>query len=164
VLSHKRKRALGGFPCEFVWEIVEVPQRELRQRRLMRYLTIMICLDGRRVNVGVHLFVLDAYIGPRPTPDAEGRHLDDDPDNNRLDNLAWGSAFDNAADRRRNGGYRSEDNGRARLSFGEAEVIRQRAAHGETLVSLARAFSVHQRQIGRIVRRESWQGKGEIRG
>ena len=38
----------------------------------------------------VHRLVLEAFVGPRPD-NCEARHLDGDPSNNRLDNLAWGT-------------------------------------------------------------------------
>lgn len=50
----------------------------------------------------VHQLVLEAFVGPRP----EGlltRHLDGDPTNNRLDNLAYGTPSENMRDRRDHG-------------------------------------------------------------
>ena len=38
----------------------------------------------------VHLLVLEAFVGPRP-PGMEALHGDDERDNNRLDNLSWGT-------------------------------------------------------------------------
>lgn len=50
----------------------------------------------------VHHIVLDAFVGLRP-PHTECRHLDGNPQNNRLENLAWGTASENAHDRVRHG-------------------------------------------------------------
>lgn len=50
----------------------------------------------------VHTLVLETFVGPRPLG-AYARHLDDDPRNNRLANLAWGTPSDNAFDASRNG-------------------------------------------------------------
>lgn len=50
-----------------------------------------------------HVWVLEAFVGPRP-PGALGRHLDDDQTNNRLENLAWGTPAENVADAFTNGG------------------------------------------------------------
>lgn len=50
--------------------------------------------------VTVHRLVLEAFVGPRPDG-MECRHLDGDPANNRLANLAWGSPVENASDRKR---------------------------------------------------------------
>ena len=50
----------------------------------------------------VHHLVLEAFVGPRPEG-ALGRHLDDDPENNQVSNLRWGSQSDNTYDMIRNG-------------------------------------------------------------
>lgn len=54
--------------------------------------------DGvRKRRVFVHVLVLEAFVGPRPDG-AITRHLDGDPTNNRLDNLAWGTPRENNQD------------------------------------------------------------------
>lgn len=58
--------------------------------------------QGRRVSRYVHRLVLEAFVGPCP-PDMEARHLDDDPLNNSLANLLWGTRSENVRDRVRNG-------------------------------------------------------------
>lgn len=58
-----------------------------------------------RNNVGhkfrVQYLVTEAFIGPRP-PDLEVLHYDDDPNNNRLSNLRYGTHAENKADEVRN--------------------------------------------------------------
>ena len=57
---------------------------------------------GGRFRDYLHTWVLWAFQGPRP----EGmlaRHLDDNPDNNRADNLLWGTYSENQHDIRTNG-------------------------------------------------------------
>lgn len=49
-----------------------------------------------------HVFVAEAFIGPRPDG-ACIRHLDDDRTNNHVTNLAYGTHAENAADAMRNG-------------------------------------------------------------
>lgn len=50
----------------------------------------------------VHILVLEAFVSPRPEG-AKGLHWDDDPYNNQVGNLYWGSVQANALDRVRNG-------------------------------------------------------------
>ena len=59
-----------------------------------------VVLEGR-VDRTVHSLVLEAFVGPCPQG-MEARHLDDDPTNNRLDNLIWGSRSENSGDAIRN--------------------------------------------------------------
>lgn len=54
--------------------------------------------SGRRVNKRVHTLVAEAFIGPRPRPDAVARHLDGDSLNNIPANLAWGTVSENVVD------------------------------------------------------------------
>lgn len=50
----------------------------------------------------VHRMVLEAFVGPCPDGQ-ECRHADDDPPNNKLENLSWGTHADNMLDSYRNG-------------------------------------------------------------
>lgn len=60
------------------------------------------CVNLRGKTRYNHRLVLEAFVGPCP----EGRigcHKDDDPSNNHVDNLYWGTYADNQLDRVRNG-------------------------------------------------------------
>ncbi|WP_067496874.1 NUMOD4 motif-containing HNH endonuclease [Nocardia ignorata] len=58
-----------------------------------------VCLsrDGLTTTVQVHVLVATHFIGPAPAG-AVCRHLDGDPGNNVVDNLAWGTVSDNQKD------------------------------------------------------------------
>jgi hypothetical protein len=58
---------------------------------------------GRNNWVYVHTMVLEAFVGPAPIGH-ECCHWDDDPANNHLGNLRWGTRADNMADFKRNHG------------------------------------------------------------
>lgn len=68
------------------------------------YPALILYPNGRRWHVKVHQLLLLTFIGPQPFPGAVGRHLDDNPMNYDLSNLAWGTRQDNADDAKRNGG------------------------------------------------------------
>ena len=51
----------------------------------------------------VHRLVLEAFIGPAPEGKPLALHNNDIPDDNRIENLRWGSYRDNQMDRVRNG-------------------------------------------------------------
>lgn len=57
---------------------------------------------GRMPTCSVHVLVLEAFVGPRPKG-LHACHRDDDPTNNLLGNLRWGSRADNADDSVANG-------------------------------------------------------------
>lgn len=60
--------------------------------------------DGRQRNcrVRVNILMLEAFVGPCP-PGWQCRHLNDVPDDNRLENLKWGTPPENRQDSVRNG-------------------------------------------------------------
>lgn len=57
---------------------------------------VLVAIDGRKRKI--HDLVLQAFIGPRPLG-AVTRHLDNDPTNNRVENLRWGTQRENMLDR-----------------------------------------------------------------
>jgi hypothetical protein len=63
------------------------------------HLTVVL---GRGNTRTVHRLVLEAFVGPCP-PGCESRHYDDNPANNRLTNLRWGTRSENLHDAMRNG-------------------------------------------------------------
>lgn len=87
--------------------------------------------------------MLLAFVGPCPAGQ-EGRHLDDDADNNRLTNLAWGTRLDDKNDQRKNGCLPlGSGNGRAKLTEDKVREMRQRRRDtGESYPKLAKRFGV----------------------
>lgn len=79
-----------------------IRDRILKQASQGRYLVVGLCRDGRMKSRGVHRIVLEAFVGP-PAEGQQALHWDDDPTNNRLPNLRWGSPQENARDCIRNG-------------------------------------------------------------
>lgn len=53
----------------------------------------------------IHRLVLLAFVGPPPAGKKNGLHKDDDPENNHLGNLRWGSHRENTYDSIENGGH-----------------------------------------------------------
>lgn len=80
-------------------------RRELRQN-LDRYgyPSVRLTVEaGCRKKQKVHSLIAATFLGARPSPRHEVRHLDGDALNNTVANLAWGTAAENAADRERHG-------------------------------------------------------------
>lgn len=57
---------------------------------------------GSQRPVKIAVLVLEAFVGPKPFPEAVARHLDDDQQNDQLSNLAWGTRTQNLEDAYRN--------------------------------------------------------------
>jgi hypothetical protein len=65
------------------------------------YLSFTVRIDGKKRRFSIHRAVLISFVGPCPEG-MECRHLDDDPANNQLSNLCWGTPLENAEDKVRN--------------------------------------------------------------
>jgi hypothetical protein len=92
----------------------------------------------------------------------ECRHLDGNPANNRLENLAWGTDKENGQDRIRHGrksGGRGESNGRALLTEDIVRQIRREAPglrkYGRA-TSLAKKFGVSPSAIRFVLDGKNW--------
>jgi hypothetical protein len=107
--------------------------------------------DGRRVKGLVHVLMLMAWCGPRPSPRHHGAHCRNDKKNNRLDNLEWKLPEENEADKRLHGtaprGGRTWRPNRERI-----QRIRLRAAGGESFSKIAKDEGLHRSSVSRIVR------------
>lgn len=112
---------------------------------------------GKYKTFRVHRLVLEAFVGPCPAGH-ECRHLDGDPSNNALDNLAWGTPAENKADNRRLGRYlAAEESPRAKLTNSAVIEIRARYASGKVrMVDLASVYHVSLPTISMIVNRRTW--------
>lgn len=68
------------------------------------YPKVNLLKNRRRKSHMIHRLVLEAFVGEAP-PGTQACHWNDDPEDNRLENLRWGTPDENRLDRRRNGGY-----------------------------------------------------------
>jgi len=111
----------------------------------------------------VHCLVAEAFIGPRPDGEVV-RHLDGDKYNNMLNNLAYGSTFENAIDSRNNNEQvRGEKVHTSKLT--EKEVIEIRQKYSNCKISfrlLAKQYGVSRTTIGDIINGNSWKHVGNI--
>lgn len=114
-------------------------KREMRQSLNSHgYPSVRLTMGGERKRTVVHRLVALHFLGPRPSPEHEVRHLDGDKTNNAVQNLAWGTRAENAADREQHGRTsRGAQHSRAIRSSVHAERVREyfaaiAAAKGET--------------------------------
>jgi hypothetical protein len=103
----------------------------------------------------VHRIVLISFVSPCPDG-MECRHLDGNPLNNNLSNLAWGTKLENEADKLLCGNRLSgEKNPRAKLRSDQiSEIIRLNGS--ATQRELGKMFNVHPSTIYKIHNRIRW--------
>lgn len=105
----------------------------------------------------VHHLVLIAFRGSRPEK-LECRHLNGDPGDNRLENLAWGTRRENMMDRAVHGvDNKGSRNGCSKLTESKVRRLRVRVKNGESFSALAADYGVSPRCIRDVVNRRTWQ-------
>lgn len=125
------------------------------------YLYANPSVNGKAKNLAVHIAVLTAFVGPKPSPKHEGCHKDDNPLNNTLPNLYWGTRKENEADKKANGGaVYGEQNYNAKLSNAVVAAIKSGEVdlnkYGAT-TRLARALGVRRNVIECIKNGRAWK-------
>jgi hypothetical protein len=125
------------------------------------YMHVGLCRAGVMKNLTVHRLVMAAFVGPCPDG-LETRHLDGNPSNNAWpDNLAYGTAEENLADKLRHGTTgRGERNPRHKLTTDDVREIHRRFEVGESKRSLARSFGVTPPMVRNILAGTAWQEVG----
>ena len=115
--------------------------------------------DGRRVHRYLHRLVAEAFI-PNPYGYPEVRHLNDDPSDNEIDNLAWGTQYDNMQDCIRNGHFRYF----TRKDIESANEARRTPVVAIRLRDGAKRFFVSQQEASRQLRINQASINAVIRG
>lgn len=119
------------------------------------YATVALPTDVRQQSVPVQYLVLEAFVGPRPTPKHQCCHANGIRDDNRLVNLRWDTPAENANDKRRHGtlllGERAPG---AVLGAAEVHHVRQSNESAETLAQLLGCSASN---IYKIRSRKSWR-------
>jgi hypothetical protein len=121
--------------------------------------SLLIQLGARKYYV--HRLVLEAFVGPCPDG-MECRHLDGNPSNNRLDNLAWGTHSENERDKVRHGTSGTVcqlgiANASAKLTDEKVREMRRRHAEGATASSIARELGVSHETARKVVTGMRWK-------
>jgi hypothetical protein len=139
-----------------IWSTKSGRPRRLKAftRGRLGHLAVNLCQNGVYRLHSVHRLVAIAFIGEPPNG-ALVLHGDDDPTNNRIDNLRYGTPAENSAQmtarRRQAFGKR---NANAILDVHQVSNIRRRHSAGESTASLAREFEVSESSV-----RSAWNGR-----
>ncbi len=120
------------------------------QKGRQPYQRVNLYRGGKAVRNRVHRLILETFVGPCPEGH-ETLHLDDDPRNNRLGNLRWGTREENHSTIRWRQG---EAHYRAELTEDDVRAIR---ASTEPHVVLARRLGVSETTIRDIRNHKTWK-------
>jgi hypothetical protein len=109
--------------------------------------------DGVRRTKGMHVVMLESFIGPKPAGH-EGAHRDGNSRRNYIDNLAWKTPKENAADRALHGTQtRGEKYGAGKLDANKVRLIRSFVgSQRET----AKTFGISQSMVTKIKNGKAW--------
>jgi len=106
----------------------------------------------------VHRLILETFVSPCPEG-MECCHRDDNPSNNRLDNLYWGTRKDNETDKKRNGktlkGLKNPNNKLSEQNVKEIKILIQENKLSQQ--KIADMFGVTQTLISRIKLNKIWK-------
>ena len=122
--------------------------------------------NGRRVHKYLHRVVAEAFI-PNPHKHPIVRHLDDDPSNNSIENLSWGTQIDNMQDCIHNGNFRFFDEtarekamSKRRMAIVASRLSDNEEIHFESQQEAARILNVSQTCISDVIRGRKCSVKG----
>ena len=119
------------------------------------HLYVLTPFPRRPRKLFVHRAVLLAFVGPCPDG-LNTRHLNGKPQDNRLENLAWGTPQDQADDKRLHGTQkRGIETGSAKLTEAQVVEIRRRIKT-ESTRALGREFGVSHTAIRRAGNGMKW--------
>ncbi|MGL5880995.1 MAG: HNH endonuclease signature motif containing protein [Xenococcaceae cyanobacterium] len=102
-------------------------------------------------SVLVHRLMALTFLGSPPTPFHQVRHLNGDPTCNKIENLAWGTAKENAADRVRHGRTSGKP---SRFGIQDREEMLGRSRAGVTVKNIATEFKLSTSYCYRLIRED----------
>lgn len=146
-----------------VWSITSGIWRRLKPYKTGKRrnrLKVVLHRDGEKRHWFLHQVVLLAFVGPCP-PGLMACHMDDNPQNNNLSNLAYKTHRDNMIDALRNGKIpRGELRWNARLKKEQISAIFELRRVGWTQERIAICFGVAPTTIRKVLTGESWRHVG----
>lgn len=112
--------------------------------------------DGKKRTIKVHVLVLEAFVGPRPT-NFYACHNDGNPLNNDIKNLRWDTPKSNSADRLKHGtDNRGEKSPVAFLNESDIKDIKALLHFGVPYDIISRAHKISFQHISDINNNKRW--------
>jgi hypothetical protein len=122
---------------------------------------------NRSIKKFVHRLVAQTFIGESPFADACVLHADDNPTNNAVFNLRWGTRKDNHRDRMKNRGWhkrivRGSEVKTSKLTERDVRVIRRMHSQGARNGWIAEFYEVSPSAICDVIKRRRWKHVVEL--
>lgn len=112
------------------------------------YPFVHLRMDGKAKHMGIHIAILLAFVGPKPTARHQSAHRDGIISNSVLSNLRWATPKENCADRSAHGRHpRGEDHVNCKLQ--DADIAEILSLSGSCAL-IARKFSCSAELIRRV--------------
>lgn len=153
--ERERERDLPRFPGYRIRDdgtVIGRRGRALRPQPRSGYLRVpLFGACGLRHFRPIHILVLEAFVGPRPSARHHGAHLDGDKRNNHVLNLDWKLPPENEADKKLHG---TAPRGGPRRPTPKRRVrtILRLVKGGQSFTTIAARFGLHRHSVSRIVR------------
>jgi len=114
-------------------------------------------LGGKSRDLGAHRLVLMAFVG-MPLKGIQACHNDNNPSNNKLDNLRWDTKSGNMSDKTKHGTHRNASNAVAKLTESDiVDILKLGQSSNMTYDEIAFLYKVSQSTIGHIMIGKSWR-------
>lgn len=121
------------------------------------YEVVKLCLNGKERYHAVHRLLLTVFVRP-PKDGEQGCHNNGIRNDNRIENLRWGTAAENQADRRiHDTALVGVKNHNARLDPQSVSEIRNKYLLGASKGALSREYKVNHRTITDVINRRTWK-------
>lgn len=119
------------------------------------YLGLTLCNEDGHKKVRVHRLVAVAFL-PNPENLPCVRHIDGDPSNNHVENLAWSTYAENESDKRKHGTWNTRVTN-ARLTSEQRDQVVELKRLGQSNDAIAKHFGVSRPTISRLLNGKTWR-------
>lgn len=140
----------SGFQCNDIW-------KNLPLHYTSGYAYVHLC-DGKSKpkTVRVHRLIAETFLGKHIGGKLCVRHLDGNPANNAVSNLAWGTYLENENDKIVHGTWNTR-NGGAKITPEQVQEIREKLKKDKPQKELADEYGVSRPTITRIANNKIWR-------
>ncbi|MDD2878719.1 MAG: NUMOD4 domain-containing protein [Acidiphilium sp.] len=159
ISSHGNVRALAR-TVDFYREGKNIgrrlPQRNIRKGVHLGYFWVFLWKNGKKKNHRIHKMVAEHFL-IKDDPTKMVAHFDGNRKNNRVENLRWATAKENAQDMARHKTSTwGEKSTHAKLKGSDIKQIRELLKH-KSQTDIAKKFSISQSTVSKIKRKETWE-------